>query len=75
MHGIDYQNIFKVPFVYEVRDLWPMTLAGLGRIYLKHTLVLGKLEDVTNTIVCSFPDTSRRSTGSVLDVDGGYWVR
>lgn len=38
--GYRLSKYYKVPFVYEVRDLWPMTLVELGRISPYHPFVL-----------------------------------
>lgn len=38
--GYRLSKYYKVPFVYEVRDLWPRTLVELGRISSKHPFVL-----------------------------------
>ena len=38
--GYRLSKFYKVPFVYEVRDLWPMTLVELGRISPYHPFVL-----------------------------------
>lgn len=44
--GAILANRFRVPFVFEVRDLWPQTLVDLGRLSEKSliTKVLRKLE-------------------------------
>lgn len=38
--GYRLSKYYKVPFVYEVRDLWPRTLVELGRISSKHPFVI-----------------------------------
>lgn len=38
--GYKLSKYYKVPFVYEVRDLWPRTLVELGRISPKHPFVI-----------------------------------
>lgn len=38
--GYRLSKYYEVPFVYEVRDLWPMTLVELGRISSKHPFVI-----------------------------------
>lgn len=38
--GYRLSKYYKVPFVYEVRDLWPRTLVELGRISPKHPFVI-----------------------------------
>ena len=38
--GYRLSKYHKVPFVYEVRDLWPRTLVELGRISSKHPFVI-----------------------------------
>jgi glycosyltransferase involved in cell wall biosynthesis len=44
--GYKLSTYYKVPFIFEVRDLWPQTLIDLGEISPKHPLViiLKKLE-------------------------------
>lgn len=44
--GVLLARRFKVPFVFEVRDLWPQTLVDMGRLREKAltTLALRKLE-------------------------------
>lgn len=37
--GYKLSQMYKVPFVYEVRDLWPLTLIELGRIKKWNPLV------------------------------------
>ena len=37
--GLRLARRFRVPFVFEVRDLWPQTLVELGRISPRHPLV------------------------------------
>lgn len=37
--GLRLARRFRVPFVFEVRDLWPQTLVDLGRISPRHPLV------------------------------------
>jgi glycosyltransferase involved in cell wall biosynthesis len=32
-------NYYKVPFIYEIRDLWPATLVSLGHFTRRHPLV------------------------------------
>jgi len=38
--GYRLSKYYNVPFVYEVRDLWPRTLVELGRISSKHPFVI-----------------------------------
>lgn len=38
--GYKLAQEFKVPFIYEVRDLWPLTLVELGKMSRFHPLVL-----------------------------------
>ena len=38
--GYRLSKYYKVPFIYEVRDLWPRTLVELGRISPYHPFVL-----------------------------------
>lgn len=38
--GYKLSKYYKVPFVYEVRDLWPRTLVELGKISSKHPFVI-----------------------------------
>lgn len=38
--GYKLSQMYKVPFIYEVRDLWPLTLIELGRIKKWNPLVL-----------------------------------
>lgn len=38
--GYRLSKYYKVPFIYEVRDLWPRTLVDLGRISSKHPFVI-----------------------------------
>ena len=38
--GYKLSKIYKVPFVYEVRDLWPQTLVDLGKISQYHPIVI-----------------------------------
>ena len=38
--GYRLSRYYNVPFIYEVRDLWPRTLVELGRISSKHPFVI-----------------------------------
>ena len=38
--GYRLSRYYNVPFIYEVRDLWPRTLVDLGRISSKHPFVI-----------------------------------
>ncbi|SMG17006.1 glycosyltransferase family 4 protein [Dethiosulfovibrio salsuginis] len=38
--GLILAKIHKVPFIYEVRDLWPLTLVELGKIPSRHPIVI-----------------------------------
>lgn len=38
--GLKLSKKFGVPFIYEVRDLWPLTLVELGKISKFHPLVV-----------------------------------
>lgn len=38
--GYKLSRIYNVPFIYEVRDLWPQTLVDFKRISSKHPLVV-----------------------------------
>lgn len=35
-----WSKIFKIEFIFEVRDIWPLTLIELGHISKKHPLVI-----------------------------------
>jgi len=39
LNAILWAKLLKVPFIFEVRDIWPLTLIELGNISAKHPLV------------------------------------
>lgn len=59
--GLDVAKHFKVPFVYEVRDLWPLTPIKLGGYSRWHPFLLylnyldGKLAKSADLIVTTAP--------------------
>ena len=54
--------------LYKTEEEFEQAIAG------KHALGLGKPEDVANAVVYLLTDASKWITGSVMNVDGGYFM-
>lgn len=78
--GLILSRYFKVPFVFEVRDLWPQTLIDLGRIretsliasFLKRVELL--LYNNSNGIITLLPNAYEYITALGIDKNLIYWV-
>ena len=52
--GYKLSHLYHVPFVYEVRDLWPLTLVEIGKIskYNPISLIFGYLDEKMAKAAC-----------------------
>ena len=73
-------KFYKVPFVFEVRDLWPQTLIDLGRIKETSliTLFLKRLElllyNNSNGIITLLPNAHEYINGLGIDRNLIHWI-
>ncbi len=70
----------KVPFIFEVRDLWPQTLIDMGRLreHSPLTLLLRHLERTlyqrAQRIISLLPDAYRYIKGLGIDGNKIFWI-
>ena len=78
--GFMLSRYFKVPFVFEVRDLWPQTLIDLGRIRETSliTFLLKRLElflyNNSNAIITLLPNAYEYITALGIDRNLIHWI-
>ena len=70
----------RVPFVFEIRDLWPQTLIDMGKISPRGPVarVLRQIErrlcDRATTVVTLLPDAGRYLTGRGVPAEKIVWI-
>lgn len=78
--GLMVSRYFKVPFIFEVRDLWPQTLIDLGRIKETSliTFFLKRLELLlyrnSNCIITLLPNAHEYITALGIDRNLIEWI-
>lgn len=78
--GVRLARRHQVPFIFEVRDLWPQTLVDMGRLPVRHplTLALRALEKSlyrnASRIITLLPDAASYITPLGVEPDRIVWI-
>lgn len=73
-------NHFKVPFVFEVRDIWPLTLIELGGVSKKHPFIrfMQWIEDKaykdSDLVISNLMNSVEHMQDRGMDINKFHWI-